>query len=193
MDLKERIELFKDELDLIASPEIKEFVKACLKEAPDYIFYDCPSSSSGKYHPIDELAGDGTILHTKKVFAVAYDLTRGLDCEHHRDEVLAATILHDITKQGLEKFGHTVKDHPQIAAKLVSDVYIDKFKGKLNRESALLIYFGIYYHYGPWSSGKCKKPLNSYTPEELSVYLADYIASKRFIHVDINYKFKADI
>ena len=29
-----------------------------------------------------------------------------------------------------------------------------------------------------------KKPLDEFTPEELCVYLADYIASKREIHVD---------
>ncbi|RLI62847.1 MAG: hypothetical protein DRO67_06770 [Candidatus Asgardarchaeum californiense] len=189
VDLKERIDLFKDELSLIGTPVIKEFIISCLEKAPDYVFYDCPSSSSGKYHPLDELAGDGTVLHTKKVFAVAYDLTRALDCEHHRDEVLAACILHDITKQGLEKSGHTVKDHPQIAAQLVADVYKDKFKDKMDRNSAVLIYYGVYYHYGLWTNKKVAKPLPQYTPEELCVYLADYIASKRFVEVDPAYKF----
>lgn len=184
MELKDRLELFKDELNLITKPEIREFAKACIKASPDYVFVDCPSSSSGAYHPVDELSGDGTVLHTKRVFALAYELSRGIDCEHHRDEICAAALLHDMAKQGLEKFGHTIKNHPQVMAKLVADVYKEQFKDKFSRESALIIYYGILYHYGPWSGRDIKKPLSEYTPEELCVYVADYVSSKRFVHID---------
>jgi len=184
MDYKDRLKLFKDELELISKPEIREFVEACIEASPDYVFENCPSSSSGKYHPIDELSSDGTILHTKRVFALAYELSRGLDCEHHRDEICAAALLHDMAKQGLSTSGHTVKNHPQIMAKLVADVYNEKFKNKLDRESALRIYYGIQHHYGPWSGPDIKKPLSEYTQEELCVYVADYVASKKFIHID---------
>lgn len=184
MDYKDRLELFKDELDLISKSEIREFTEACIEASPDYVFEDCPSSSSGKYHPIEELGPDGTVLHTKKVFALAYELSRGLDCEHHRDEICAAALLHDMVKQGLVKSGHTVKNHPKLMAELVADVYKEKFQDKLDRESALIIYYGIFYHYGPWTSESVKKPLSAYTPEELCVYVADYVSSKRFIHVD---------
>lgn len=184
MELKDRLELFKDELDLISKPEIREFTEACIEASPDYVFEDCPSSSSGKYHPIEELGPDGTVLHTKKVFALAYELSRGLDCEYHRDEVCAAALLHDMVKQGLVKSGHTVKNHPKLMAELVADVYKEKFQGKLDRDSALIIYYGIFYHYGPWTSESVKKPLSAYTPEELCVYVADYVSSKRFVHVD---------
>ena len=183
MELKERFETFKEELGLIVKPEIREFVEACIEASPDYIFEDCPSSSSGKYHPLEELGPDGTILHTKKVFALAYELSRGLDCEHSRDEICAAALLHDMLKQGKEK-GHTVPNHPQLMAGMVADIYKEKFKDKLNRELALKIYYGILYHYGPWSGRDIKKPLSEYTPEELCVYVADYVSSKRFVHID---------
>lgn len=183
MDYKERLETFKEELTLIESLEIREFAEECIKRSPDYIFEDCPSSSSGKYHPIEELGPDGTILHTKKVFALAYELSRGLDCEHSRDEICAAALLHDMLKQGKTK-GHTVQNHPQLMAALVADTYKEKFKDKLNRESALKIYYGILHHYGPWSGRDIKKPLSEYTPEELCVYVADYVSSKRFVHID---------
>lgn len=184
MELKERLEMFKDELDLISNPAIREFAEACIKASPDYVFVDCPSSSSGAYHPVDELSGDGTVLHTKRVFALAYELSRGLDCEHHRDEICAAALLHDMAKQGLTRSGHTVKDHPQIMAKLVADVYKEKFQDKLDRESALMIYYGIFFHYGPWLISSARKPLGEFSMEELCVYISDYIASKRFVHVD---------
>lgn len=186
MELQARLELFKGELALILSSEIREFVEECIKCAPDYIFDDCPSSTSGKYHPIEELGPDGTVLHTKKVFALAYELSRALDCENHRDEVCAAALLHDMLKQGEIKAGHTLKEHPQLMAKFVADIYNNGFKGKINRDSALMIYYGIFYHYGPWTSPSVRKPITEFTQEELCVYMSDYVASKRFISVDIN-------
>jgi len=184
MELKERLELFKEELNLVSNKGIKDFIKECINQSPDYAFWDCPSSSSGLYHPLDELAGDGTVLHTKKMFAVAYELSRAFSCEYHRDEICTAALLHDLAKQGLEKSGHTLREHPQIMAKLVADIYNDKFKDSLNKTSANIIYWAIFHHYGPWTDKSVCKPLKDYTPEELCVYTADYIVSKRFIAVD---------
>jgi 23S rRNA maturation-related 3'-5' exoribonuclease YhaM len=189
MDYEDRISYFKDELVLISRPEIRELVKECIRRVPDYVFDDCPSSY-GPYHPIEELGADGTILHTKKVFALAYELSRGLGCEESRDEVCAAALLHDLLKQGKEKGGYTAKEHPQIMAELISEVYKEKFKDKLDRESALKIYYGVFYHYGPWTKHDVRKPITEYTMEELSVYIADYISSKRFVHVDSERKLK---
>ena len=190
MELQERIAVFKDELDLIAKPEIRAFVEACIEASPDHVFTDCPSSSSGKYHPLEELGPDGTIIHTKKVVALAYELSRCLDCENHRDEICAAALLHDFAKQGASRSGNTVKDHPQIMAKIIYDVYNEKFKDRLDKASAMIIYSGINNHYGPWSIQDVRKPLTDYTPSELCVYVSDYTASKRFIHID--YKRRAN-
>lgn len=184
MDTKDRLEFFKDELALIVNPAIREFVEECMKAAPDYIFEDCPSSTTGKYHPIEELGPDGTIIHTKKVFALAYELSLGLGCEEKRDEVCAAALLHDFVKQGKERSGNTIKDHPQLMASIAADIYRQKFKGKLDRDSANTICSAIFYHYGPWTNQSVRKPLSQYTPEELTVYVADYVTSKRFVHID---------
>ena len=184
MDYEDRINYFKDEIELIANPVIRDFVKECMARVPDYVFEDCPSSSSGKYHPIEELGSDGTLLHTKKVFSLAYELSRALDCETYRDEICAAALLHDLLKQGKVKSGHTVKEHPQLMADFVAEVYKEKFKDKLDRESALKIYYGIFYHYGPWTRRDVKKPMSEFKPEELAVYISDYISSKRFVHID---------
>jgi hypothetical protein len=184
MELKERLDLFKNELRLISRKDIRDFIEGCIDASPDYIFKDCPSSSSGLYHPIDELAGDGTVVHTKKVFTLTYGLCRALGCDHHRDEVCAAALLHDFAKQGVEKSGHTVKNHPQLMAKIISEVYNDKFKGKLNKESANIIYWCVFHHYGLWTDEPFRKPLGDYTTEELCLYLSDYVVSKRFVKID---------
>ena len=184
MDYKDRIKYFKAELNLISNKSVKDFVKSCIDKAPDYVFEDCPSSSSGKFHPVDELAGDGTLVHTKRVFALAYEYSRALDCETQRDEICAAALLHDMVKQGREATGHTLKNHPELGAQLVAEVYNTEFKEKLNKDSANIIYWACFYHYGPWTARKYRKPLTEFTPSELCVYMADYTASKRFIHVD---------
>lgn len=186
MSFIDKTKVFEDELALIFRQDVKDFTVACINEAPDYVFYDCPSSSSGKYHPIEELGGDGTIIHTKKVFKLAYELTRALDCESRRDEVSAAALLHDLTKQGLKKAGHTIKEHPQIMARLIADVYKERFTDKLDRESAAIIYYCVYYHYGPWTDVQVRKDINKYSSMELSVFLADYIASRRFVHLNFD-------
>lgn len=177
----EKIEVFSEELDLIFDKKIKEFTKICLMVAPDYFFKECPASSSGKYHPIDELSGDGTILHTKRVVTVGYDLCRGLGCESNRDSIISACILHDLRKQGLTKTGHTQKNHPDLAAKLVEEVQHDT--QILNDTTYNIIRNCVGFHYGPWSQLKWKKDLSEFTMEELCVYLSDYIASKKTTNV----------
>lgn len=179
---EDREKFFNDELRLIYDGNKREFTKLCLITAPDYFFTDCPASTSGKYHPLDELSWDGTIIHTKKVFTVAYTLCRGMGCEDYRDEILAASIIHDLRKQGLTHSGHTTKNHPELAAKLVDEV--QNATQLLSDESYSIIRGCVGYHYGPWSTGDWKKSLDDYSSAELCVYLSDYIASKREVSVD---------
>lgn len=182
---EEKVALFDRELSLIYDESIREFAKLCLIAAPDYIFVDCPASSTGKYHPLDELGPDGTILHMRKIVTLAYELSRGLDCEQSRDEIIAACIIHDLRKKGQENnSGHTLKNHPDLAAKLVEEV--QSATGILSESSFQIIRNCCGYHYGPWSSPPWKKDIKDYTLEELVVYISDYVVSKRFVH--INYR-----
>ncbi len=178
---EKKIETFQSELDLIFDAKIRTFTEVCLMVSPDYVFYDCAASTSGKYHPLDELCGQGTIIHTKRVVTIGYDLARGLGCDPNRDLVISACILHDLRKQGVEKSGHTVKWHPDLAAKLVDEVHKDT-KIISNKEYTI-IKNCVGYHYGPWSIKPWSKPLDKYTPEEMCVYLSDYIASKKSVIV----------
>jgi hypothetical protein len=159
---EKRIEMFQKELNLIYDEGIREFTKLVLTQLPAYFFLDCPSSSSGKWHPIDECSFDGCIIHTKRVFTVVYEFCRGLGCEENRDQILSAAILHDGLKQGKLKTGHTVK----------------------NNESYDVIRNCVGYHYGPWSISPWSKSLAMYTPSELTLYVSDYVASKRCVAVD---------
>lgn len=179
---EEKEKVFALELERIHDSSIREFTRLCITQAPDYFFFDCPASSSGKYHPVDELCWDGTLIHTKKVFTVAYELVKGYSCEGSRDQVVAACLIHDLLKQGKKRTGHTVKDHPNLAAELVKEVH--DATQILTEADYAMIRNSVGYHYGPWSIDPWKKPLDQYTPEEMCVYMSDYVASKRFIAVD---------
>jgi hypothetical protein len=184
IDEKEKVAVFAQELNLIFDESIREFTRLCIISAPDYFFLDCPASSSGKFHPIDELGADGTVLHTKKVITVAYELCTGLGCSEHRDEIMSACLIHDLRKQGINRSGHTTRNHPDLAAKLVDEV--QSATRLLSEESYKIIRGCVGYHFGLWSSGDWLKPLDKYTTEELCVYLSDFIASKR--PVQVNYR-----
>lgn len=179
---EERLKIFENELNLILDDSVRHFTELCLYAAPNYFFTDCPASSTGRYHPLDELSWDGTILHTKKIVTAAYELCRGLGCEHHRDEILSACIIHDLLKQGETRTGHTTKDHPALAANLVER--IQRETQILKDDSYNIIRCSCGFHYGLWSQKPWQKSLDEYTPEELCVYVSDYIVSKRCIQVD---------
>ena len=180
---EDKVEAFETELNRIFDKKVREFTKLCLIAAPDYFFEDCPSSSTGKFHPLDELGHDGVLIHTKKVFTMAYEMVKGLACERNRDIVLAAALIHDLRKQGYEKGGHTdMQRHCAYAAELVDEV--QEATQLLQGDQHQMLRACVGYHLGPWSYEPWKKPLSEYTPEELTVYLSDFTVSKRFVQVD---------
>ncbi len=180
--VEEKVAFFESELKRIFDRKVREFTRLCIVHCPDYIFEDCPSSSSGKYHPLDELSHDGTLIHTKKVFTMAYEMVKGMDCEQSRDIVLSAAIIHDLRKQGETNSGHTVKDHAAHGANLVDEV--QEATQLLTEEQHKLLRNCVGYHYGPWSEEPWKKSIDDYSREELSLFLSDFVVSKRFIHTD---------
>lgn len=190
MELQERIDFFEEELSFIFNDRVREFTKLCLATAPDYIFTDCPASSTGKHHPLNELSHDGNLIHTKKVARMCYSISRALDIENKRDLVVSAAIIHDLVKKGWSDDGErwVRKDHPQLGAELVDKVQRETQLLELNEYET--IRGCVFYHYGPWSLKEIAKPMADYTLEELCVYLGDYIASKKFL--DVQYKGEVD-
>jgi len=169
----------KAESSLIGDDAIRAFVELCLAKSPEYIFGDCPSSSSGKYHPEDELDGYGTITHTKRVVWVVRQLCKGPE----KDLAIAAAIIHDLRKQGVEKSGRTVNNHPDLAASLVYEVAVEH-PGVLDDDSVEALYHAVGYHYGPWGSGAWACSDGFYGEVDyLSkvVHAADFLASRKEI------------
>jgi hypothetical protein len=95
---------------------------------------------------------------------------------------LDCPILHDGLKQGKVKTGHTVKNHPGLAADLIKEV--QEATQMLSDESYNVIRNCVGFHYGPWSISPWAKKLSQFSPAELTLYISDYTASKRCVDVD---------
>ena len=120
-------ELVERMTSTITIGSIRQIAKVSLLESPKY-FWTIPSSSSGKYHPVDELVKGGLVIHTLKALYVFETLApslnglnenspftgiievRGADC------IRCAILLHDTYKNGIENCGHTIHEHPLVAA-----------------------------------------------------------------------------
>lgn len=124
---------------------IRTFLYGC----PDY-FWERPSSSSGKYHSIDERGEYGNWLHTKRVFAEFCNLAEswvklGVITEQQVEEGKAAALIHDMMKYGWpsEQNEHTIQNHDLVAAEVARDI------GGLPEEVCEI----IERHMGPWGKG----------------------------------------
>lgn len=170
----EKYSILEKEINLIQDMAIKEWTKATLNNAPDY-FYKAWASSTGKYHPQCTCKEGGLIIHVKRAVYIANRLCTGWGIENiDRDIVLTAVILHDIAKTGVNT--GTKEDyinHPINAEKyFTGEVCIDKLQIDIINEC-------IRHHMGLWTPEKIRKPLESYIPHELIVYMADYMAATK--------------
>ena len=179
MNSVERIELFQREISYISNNQLKEFVKILLTNADDY-FFSVPASSSGKYHPDFARGEGGLVRHTKAVAYFTNEFTRpaielGDIDRYDADLLIVAAIAHDIKKQGNGTGGHTVNEHPRLAAEYIEDMWEEYGKELLDEDAMYFIRDVVERHMGPWS-----KPVPKTSAEKL-VFYADYTASRKEI------------
>lgn len=179
------------EINLIKDESIKSFVRSILLRAKS--FWQIPSSFSKKYHPMDEHNEGGNVLHTKRVVRAA-----NIMCQSHslidedRDIVLAACLLHDLTK-GMD----VDKDlfqydpmHPYTVGLFVKKCQ-EHDKNYASEGQSSTIYLSedivqsilrlVRCHLGPWSPVPETNPI---TYLDMIVHLSDNIASKLHYIVD---------
>ena len=179
------------EIGQIDDEGIKSFVRSLLLKAST--FWEIPSSFSGRYHPPDEHGPGGNVLHTKRVVRVAEVISDSYALSiEERDLIIAACLLHDITK-GIpsEEVGMFQYDpmHPYTVNKFVSDCirYYKEYANDshsstlfISEENVQSILRLVRCHLGPWSPVPETYPI---TYMDYIVHLADNIASK--VHVII--------
>jgi len=179
------------EVELIEDMGIHSFVRSVLaKAAPS--FWVIPSSFSGKYHPPDERGVAGNVLHTKRVVRIVnYIATAQERSTYDHDILIAAAILHDITK-GLEADDKVSYDpmHPYTVDKFINWVrkedekYSDETSSSslwLDEETLQKILRLVRCHMGIWSPIPETIPV---TNMDWTLHLADMIASKLHTIID---------
>ena len=175
-----------DEINLINDDSLASFVRSILLKAES--FWSIPSSFSGRYHPADEHNAGGNVLHTKRVVRVAMVLVESYALStDEKDIIIAACLLHDITKGIMSKDDSSFEYdpmHPYTVGKFVSKCQLhDKEYGNDSQSTSLFVTDEmaqtvlrlIRCHLGPWSPVPETYPI---TYMDYIVHIADNVASK---------------
>lgn len=175
-----------DEIDLIADPSIKAFVKSVLVRAET--FWKAPSSIADDLHPPDEWCEGGLVLHTKRVVRTALLISNSFECSSNEfDCLIAAALIHDVTRaiwRDKEKTGF-IQDsmHPYTVDSFVEwSMLDDRDKSEdaefntleVSEESSALILRLVRCSHGIWSPIQETIPI---TFLEKALHVADLIAT----------------
>ena len=175
------IKLFEREINLIVNEDLRMAVKSYMdEETPDYFWTD-GASSSGKYHPQFSQGEGGLVRHTKAVVMFAEELLRMSSYaymrEEYKDYVIAACILHDTAKYGINEYDKKeYKNHATNAAKAIA-AYAEQV---MDYKPSEVLLNAIASHMGQWSTEKEDRP---FTNIDRCVHMADYMASRSFIDI----------
>lgn len=158
------LEVFANELALIKDIDLRNHVVNIIKICPDYILR-IPSSSTGKYHPPDEVGNElGMTVHIKRICALAPEMVRKSKEEVYPETnyLVAGALLHDIFKNGnaedgVPKSKWTDKKHPQYIFQTILDYVADnKIDGAL-KEKLLRVAKVCLFHEGRWTTETSKE------------------------------------
>lgn len=174
------MEYFKKELNLIQDEEVREQTRKVLERVNDEFFH-AAASSTGKYHPSYALGDGGLYRHTQAAVGIAKCLM-DLDMFDYftpveKDYIIAALILHDSCKSGIEwDSKYTKHEHPVLAQQL-----IDETLG--NCEFTVVVGALVASHMGQWNRNfrsRTVLPVPETDAAKL-VHVADYLASRKFL------------
>lgn len=211
-----KLEIFKEELDLIKNDEIRKLCEYVISETPDYYFSQ-PASTSGLFHPLDELGECGKIIHHKKIVKLCEQSARRYGLETNEllmDIVRASCLIHDMPFcfywcSNQNKY-RTNYQHANKNANFIYE-YCEKEYGEdvsIWPSSMYMIIHAVYFHMGKWGYYKLDEyehiedirnwlfqsnfidedfDIGNYYHEIISsVQEADFYASRRMINIDLN-------
>ena len=178
----------EEEIELIKDEELRNFAKYCIERVPEY-FFKVAASSTGKYHPTYTLGEGGLVRHVKAAVKIAeslLELEQNDDLDH--DVIIFALIFHDCLKHGKEDSGHTEFLHPVMAADFIWDLFVEYPELDTSKSNLIeTICNCIETHMGKWNTNKysVEELLKPVTMEEEFVHMCDFLASRKFITVEV--------
>lgn len=195
-----KLEIFSKEIELIKDEDLKQFSIFCIKKVEPY-FFKVPASTSGKYHPTYTLGKGGLVRHTKSAVKIAESILELDFCKQmftdydlSHDVIIFSLIFHDCCKtNGTD---HTVFEHPLLASNFINTCYEEfiefydvKGSKSLLNEEVRMITSGIRSHMGQWNVSKYEDEKTvlpvPITKEQKFIHLCDYLASRKFINMEV--------
>ena len=167
------------EIKMITNPELRTFVEFALENAPAYFWID-PASKSGRYHPTKSRQVGGIVHHTRMVVYFANALVESMGCEHWRNEIIAAALLHDSFKNGdgLTKYGTNWSAHgANLRGWLEKKSRWGHFADNPSVQKTLDL---CSKHMGKWG-GSAPRPSSM---EDWLLCTADMVASRKLVNID---------
>lgn len=172
--------LFAAELDQIRDADIRATTEAILALAPAH-YATVPSSSTGRYHPRDEIAEGGQVLHTRRVVRLARELGRKDSLPLHDIDLLtAAAIVHDLAKFGWgeKPTRHSQKGHEYALRYNTQDDLSEHPHYDAITCVAML-------HSGQWGPRPFVGTSEALIALGAILHTADYLASRNYVLVDL--------
>lgn len=191
--------LMREEIDKLQDSENRRFANTLLNRLPEY-FFSVPASSSGKYHPQNDLGTGGLVRHSISVARMLDHLLEPdgyFEFDNEQQDLLKiAALFHDCMKSGTQKEyeedEHTKFLHPLYAANFVMTTAI---KSGFPYEKALFIYDAIIAHMGQWNTSNNEigsKLPTPVSPGQKVLHLADYLASRKDINMEFGEEYFTD-
>lgn len=175
---------FEKEISYIKDERVKRLTVEALKNVSPK-FFTAGASSTGKYHP-DFSAGEGGLYRHVRAAAgigiLAGDILKDTKTQIQRDAIVAALILHDCAKSGIEfECNYTEHTHPMLAFKLLDVSQMDENDAYMWKHINNL----IATHMGQWrvSSYSDYTLPAIVTQDQVVVHWCDYIASRKRVNV----------
>ncbi len=172
--------LLEQEINEIKDENLKDLIEKVMHATPDW-YCKMPSSTSGSFHPIDELGPGGKIIHHKKVFRLADEAVERYGIKEYEYEVLkSACLIHD-----MPFCFYWDKEQNRYRTDPLHPFRNSFFCSKHCSDSILVS--AIYYHMGRWSnyeSEEAKKlSLERYKehPVVMATQECDFYSSRRMI------------
>lgn len=175
----------------ITSDDIRGFALSLLNKVPEY-FFTVPASSSGKYHPKNDLGEGGLVRHSISVERMLKHLLEPDEyfdfTPRQVDLLIVAALFHDCLKSGTqeeyEQGKYTKFLHPLYASNFIMTQSV--LMG-FDYNDALFISSAVISHMGQWNTSKNgpgKLPTPE-TPAQKALHLADYLASRKDINMEV--------
>ncbi len=179
---EEKLDVFREYLDLVQTPQINEFTQFILLRLPEY-FWTLPASTTGKNHGADETLLD----HVLACLYMAKQVNNQFEnhwTQRQKDQLYSSLMLHDgwrcgepgnecrITQEMIDEkkldqklLGNlkTAREHAEVGYRqllqLVAEYNRDAARNGYNQiggNNYSMILKAVRFHYGPWTQGSDK-------------------------------------